>query len=184
MGGMTSSAFGREVKLGCSARAPRHFARYSCRALLGAALFFLGLVSQSFAASQSDPCNSLSFKQSAAISVSTATTTTVVTGVANKPVFVCGFAISIAGSASTASTASFEYSPNSACSSSTTALTGTFGSNDAAASTTPTVVSYGDAGSTIMTAPAGDYVCIVTSGNSVAVNGTLSYVVGSGQSFP
>jgi hypothetical protein len=169
----------------CGPRRTGWFPALATRLLLGAALF-LGLVSQSFAASQPDPCNSLSFKQSAAINVSSATTTNLVSAVANKPIFICGFAMSIAGSATTAASAKFEYGTtvSTACDTGAQALTGTFGSGDAAVSTTPTVVVAGDGGSTLATIPAGNQLCVVTAGNAVDVQGVVTVVQSSGASFP
>jgi len=100
-----------------------------------------------------------------------------VAGVANKQIYVCGFAISIAGSASSAATAQFETGTGAACVTTQVVLTGTFGSNDAAVSTVPTVINYGGANQTVMSASAaGNPICIVTAGTSVFVQGVLTYV--------
>ena len=121
-----------------------------------------------------DPC-SISAKSSAAINVVTATTTSIVAVSGTKVVYVCGFAVTIAGSATTAASAKFEYGTGAACSSPTD-LTGVFGSGDAAVSTTPTSVNYGDGHGTIMSGPSGAGICIVTAGNAVDVQGVLTYV--------
>jgi hypothetical protein len=147
--------------------------------LLCAALFLLGLCGAVSAAPWSDPCfnpsSGGSSKQSAVISVSSAATTNLVAVSGTTSVYVCGFALSIAGSATTAATASFEYGTSTSCTG-THALTGTFGSNDAAVSTTPTVVAYGDGNATVMSAPSANGICIVTTGNAVFVQGVLTYV--------
>lgn len=152
--------------------------------LLFAALFTLGLLAPAFAASTPDPCVSINSKNSVAISVSSATTTQLVALTAGHGIFVCGFTMTIAGSATTAATAQLEYAPNASCASSTTALTGTFGSNDAAVSTTPTQVSYGNGGATVLFVPPGNALCIVTAGNAVLTSGAVTYVQGSGNNFP
>jgi hypothetical protein len=158
------------------------WARWVARILLGAALT-LGCLAPAHAASQPDPCNSLSFKLSAPISVSSATTTSLVSLNANHSIFVCGFTMTIAGSASTAATAALEYGTGAACSSPTT-LTGTFGSGDAAASTTPTQVTYGDGTSTVAQVPPANGLCVVTTGTTVDVQGSVTYVQSSGSSYP
>lgn len=152
--------------------------------LLLSALLLLGLLAPAAAASQPDPCNSLSFKQSAAVSMSSATTTAIVALNANHGIFVCGFALTIAGSATTAATAALEYGTGTNCASNVTTLTGTFGSNDAAVSTTPTQVTYGDGTSTVATVPPASALCVVTVGNAVFVQGIITYVQGSGAGFP
>jgi hypothetical protein len=152
------------------------------RRLIFAALLALAAL-PAHAASIPDPCVSASFKQSVSISVASATTVSLVSVVANKDVYVCGFTLTIAGSASTAATAQLEYGTGAACSS-PTALTGAFGSNDAAVSTTPTQVTYGNGGATIMIVPPSSGLCIVTAGTTVAVAGVLTYVQSTGSSYP
>jgi hypothetical protein len=140
-----------------------------------AVLFLFSWFGAAFAASTPDPCASLNFHQSAAVSMNSATTTAIVTLNANHGIFVCSFAITIAG-ASPATTAGFEYGTGSNCASNVTALTGTFGSNDAAASTTPTQVTYGDGGHTIFSVPPGSGLCVVTTGAGSFVQGAVTYV--------
>lgn len=156
------------------------------RRLLVAALMLLGVLgaAPSFAASTPDPCVSLSFKNSAAINISSATTTAVVTLNANHSIFVCSFAFSIAGSATSAATAALEYGTGSNCAAGVQALTGTFGSNDAAVSTTPTVINMGNGGATLAIVPPGSGLCVVTTGTNVFVQGIVTYVYGSGSSYP
>lgn len=150
--------------------------------LIGLALL-LGLSAPCFAASTPDPCVSSNSKTSVAISVNSATTTSLVAVVAGHGVFVCGFVLNIPGSATSAATAQLEYGTGASCSSPTT-LTGAFGSNDAAVSTTPTTVQYGNGGATVAIAPPGNGVCLLTAGTTVLVTGILTYVQGSGSNFP
>jgi hypothetical protein len=122
-----------------------------------------------------DPCASSSLKSSAAVSMSSATTTNFAAVSATKQIYVCGFTLTIAGSATTATTAALEYGTGAACSTPTT-LTGTFGSNDAAVSTTPTQVTYGDGAATIAIVPVANGLCVVTTGTTVFTQGIITYV--------
>jgi hypothetical protein len=144
------------------------------RLLIGT-IILLGWLGSAYAASTPDPCSSLNFHQSASISVASSTTTSLVALNANHGIFVCGFTLTIAGSATSAATAQLEYGTGAACSS-PTALTGTFGSNDAAVSTTPTQVTYGDGGHTIFAVPPGSGLCVLTAGTSSFVQGVVTYV--------
>lgn len=122
-----------------------------------------------------DPCLT-GMKASVSISTSSAATAQLVTGNSGG-IYVCSLSLSIAGSATTAATAQLEYSKAASCGSGVTALTGTYGSNDAAVSTTPTVINYGG-NVTILFVPPGNNLCLVTAGNAVFVQGALSYAVG------
>jgi hypothetical protein len=77
-----------------------------------------------------------------------------------------------------------EYGKGSNCASNVTTLTGTFGSNDAAVSTTPTQVTLGTGGATIAIVPPRSGLCVVTTGNAVNVQGVVTYVQAMGQTFP
>ena len=123
-----------------------------------------------------DPCGSPSIaKSSAAISVTSATTTSLVAVSGSTTVYVCGFSISIAPSATSADTALFEYGTGAACSS-PTSLTGTFGNGDLTTAAPPAIVSYGGGGSTVFKSAASAGICIVTAGTTVNVQGVLTYV--------
>lgn len=122
-----------------------------------------------------DPC-SYNKKSSASINVASATTAAVVAISGSTTVYVCGFDFTIAGSATTATTAQLEYGTGTACVSTQTALTGTYGSGDAAVSTTPTYVSRGDGQATVLAGIASNGICIVTAGTTVKVAGSLTYV--------
>jgi hypothetical protein len=150
--------------------------------LLLAALFAFGLFSSApaHAASTPDPCVSLNAKSSVSIAVSSATTTSLVSLNATHGIYVCGFTLTIAGSATSASTAQFEYGTGAACSS-PTALTGTMGAGTA---TVPIQVTYGDGRGTIFVVPSGSGLCILTAGTTVLTEGVLTYVQGSGGTFP
>lgn len=123
-----------------------------------------------------DPCSpSFGRKKSVAIAVASATTTALVAVQGGASIYVCGFVMTIAGSATAATSAAFEYGTGAACTS-PTALTGTFGSGDAAASPDGLAVVYGGAGATIFTAPVSTGLCILTAGTTVLTEGVLTYV--------
>jgi len=121
-----------------------------------------------------DPC-SYQAKSSAAISVTSATTTSLVAVSGSTTVFVCGFSITIAPSGTAADTALFEYGTGAACSS-PTALTGTFGNGDLTTAVGVAPITYGTGGATIFKSAASNGVCIVTAGTTVNVQGVLSFV--------
>jgi hypothetical protein len=123
-----------------------------------------------------DPCQSSNVvKSSVAISITTATTTSLVSVSGSTTVYVCGFAVTIAPSATSADTLQFEYGTGAACSS-PTALTGTFGNGDLTTGAPPLPVSFGGAGQTIFKSAASAGICAVTGGTTVNVQGILSYV--------
>lgn len=124
--------------------------------------------------STSDPCGSAA-KSSVAISVGTAATTQLVAISGSLAIYVCGFAMTIAPSGTSADTALFEYGTSSNCTG-TNALTGTFGNGDLTSATGVLAVSHGGASQTIMKAPSANGLCIVTAGTAVNVQGVLSYV--------
>jgi hypothetical protein len=136
------------------------------------------------AASTPDPCVSAAFKQSAAVSMNSATTTAVVPLVANKGIWVCGFVLNVAGSASTAATATLEYGTGSNCAANITTLTGALGSGDAAVSTTPAVYVYGNGGASVAIVPPGSGLCVLTAGTTVLVTGIVTYVQSTGTDYP
>lgn len=122
-----------------------------------------------------DPCQSGVAKSSVPIAVATATTTSLVAVSGSTTVYVCGFSISIAPSATAADTALFEYGTSTNCTG-THALTGTYGDGDLTSAAPPIVVDYGNAGATIFKSAASAGVCIVTAGTAVSVQGVLTYV--------
>jgi hypothetical protein len=148
-----------------------------------AALLFLFLFSPAHAAGTPDPCNSLTQKQSVVVNQSSATTTQLVASNATHGIYVCGFALTIASSATTAATATLEYSAVASCASGTTALTGAMGAGVATANL-PLTVNAGNGGYTLFTIPPGSALCIVTAGNAVSTTGVLTYVQGSSNTFP
>lgn len=123
-----------------------------------------------------DPCQSPNIaKSSAAINVTSATTTSLVAVSGTTTVYVCGFSITIAPSAVTADTVLFEYGTGASCTS-PTALTGTFGNGDLTSTVGVAPISYGGGGATIFKSAASAGVCILTAGNAVNVQGVLTYV--------
>jgi hypothetical protein len=134
-----------------------------------------GSVSVANIAGTTDPCDNPSvLKSSVPINVVTPTTTSLVAVSGTKAVYVCGFTVTIAPSATSADTAQLEYGTGAACSS-PTVLTGSFGAGDVTTATGPTVISLADPG-TSMTAPASNGVCLLSAGTTVNIQGILQYV--------
>jgi hypothetical protein len=123
-----------------------------------------------------DPCTSNDNKSFVAISTTSATTASIVAASGSTVIYVCHFNLSIAGSATSAATAKLEFGTGSNCGSTQTAITGTYGSNDAVASATPTVISSGDGGFTLAASAAGNLLCLVTAGTSPFVEGMVTFV--------
>lgn len=121
-----------------------------------------------------DPCLT-GTKASAPINVTSATTTSLVAVSGATTVYVCGFTITIAPSATSADTALFEYGTGAACSS-PVALTGTFGNGDLTSAAPVVPVSYGGAGMTVFKSATSNGICILTAGTAVSVQGVISYV--------
>ncbi len=119
-----------------------------------------------------DPCETSGVaKSSVAIAVTSATTTSLVAVSGTKAVYVCGGAMTIAPSATSADTALLEYGTGASCTG-TTAMTGTFGNGDLTTSAPPLAVTLPSE----LVAPASQGVCIVTAGTAVNVQGYLTYV--------
>jgi hypothetical protein len=152
-------------------------------ALIPALLLLFGVLGPAHAAGTPDPCNSLTQKQSVVVNQSSATTTQLVALNATHGIYVCGFAITIASSATTAATATFEYSAVASCASGTTALTGPMGAGVATANL-PLSVNAGNGAYTLFTVPPGSALCILTAGNAVSTTGFVTYVQGTGNTFP
>jgi hypothetical protein len=124
-----------------------------------------------------DPCQSGAVaKSSAPINVTSATTTALVTVSGSTTVYVCGFDITIAPSATAADSAEFEYGSGTACATSPQALTGTFGAGDLTTAAPPTHVSYGGSGATIFKSAASNGVCLLSAGTTVNIQGVITYV--------
>lgn len=127
-------------------------------------------------AGSTDPCQNPSvIKSSAPVNISTATTTAVVAVSGSKAVYVCGGALTIAPSATSADTATFEYGSGTACATSPTALSGALGAGDLTSAAPPIVVPLGYGGMT-MTAPSATGLCILSAGTAVSIQGWITYV--------
>ena len=132
-----------------------------------------GLITASFSPAQvvvqanyGDPCkNPNATTSSFSISLASATTTAVAALSAGKSVYVCQF--TVAGT--TGGTVQLEYGTGATCGTGTTLLTG------AIAVTSAQPISMGWGGS-LVTAPAGNALCLVTGGTSTAVAGFISYI--------
>lgn len=120
-----------------------------------------------------DPCSGT--KSSAAINVTSATTTALVAVSGSTTVYVCGGVFTIAPSATSADTAQLEYGTGVACAGSPTVLTGTFGNGDLTTAAPPIVVPIGS-GATAIKSAASNGICIVTTGTTVNVQGFITYV--------
>lgn len=124
----------------------------------------------------SDPCqNPAISKSSAPVNVTTATTTAIVAVSGATSVYVCGGALTIAPSATSADTATIEYGSGTACATSPTALTGALGAGDLTSATSPIVVQIGYGGG-VMTAPSGTGLCVLSAGTAVSIQGWITYV--------
>lgn len=122
-----------------------------------------------------DPClNSSILKSSKAVSISSATTTSIVAVSGSTAVYICGGALTIAPSATTADTATLEYGTGASCTS-PTVLTGAFGAGDVTSAAPPIVVHLNSFG-TSMTVPASNGLCILSAGTAVSIQGFISYV--------
>lgn len=121
-----------------------------------------------------DPC-SFAAKSSAVINVTSALTTQLVAVSGSTSVYVCGFSLSIAPSATSADTAEFEYGTSTNCTG-THALTGTYGAGDLTTAAAPLPINYGGGNQTVFRAPASQGLCMVSVGTTVNIQGVLTYV--------
>jgi hypothetical protein len=121
-----------------------------------------------------DPC-SYAAKSSAPISVTSATTTSLVAVSGATVVYVCGISFTIAPSATSADTALFEYGTGATCTS-PTSLTGTYGNGDLTTAAPVVAINHGGGGQTIFKSAASAGVCILTAGTTVNIQGVLNYV--------
>lgn len=117
---------------------------------------------------QGDACqNYAAPKQAIPVSVATATTTLMVTGVAGYQAEICNYAFTLAG---TTPTAEFEAGTGATCGTNTVAIGGTM------APTSGTLLQDSGQG-ILMTAPAGDNICLVTTGTGASAQGNMNYVL-------
>jgi hypothetical protein len=122
-----------------------------------------------------DPCQAPSIaKLSKPVNITTATTTSIVAVSGSTAVYVCGATLTIAPSATTADTATFEYGTGAACTG-PVVLTGALGAGDLTTAAPPLHVTFADPG-TSMTAPSGNGICILSAGTTVNIQGILQYV--------
>lgn len=123
-----------------------------------------------------DPCQSPNIaKSSVAISIATATTTSLVGVSGSTTVYVCGFVFTASQVITTANTLVFEYGTGATCTS-PTALTGTLGAGGITAGE-PILVHAGNAGQTIFKSAASAGICALTAiGASGSFQGVLTYV--------
>lgn len=125
------------------------------------------------AAGFTDPClNAGVLKSSVVINITSATTTSLVSAVSGKAVYVCGMSLTISQVATTANTLQLEYGTGGTCGSGTTGMTGTFGSGGVTAAS-PLFVAMPE----VQATPAANGVCAVTTiGASASFEGVLTYV--------
>lgn len=123
-----------------------------------------------------DPCQSPNIaKSSVAISIATATTTSLVGVSGSTTVYVCGFVFTASQVITTANTLVFEYGTGATCTS-PTALTGTLGAGGITAGE-PILVHAGNAGQTIFKSAASAGICALTAiGASGSFQGVLTFV--------
>lgn len=123
-----------------------------------------------------DPCQSTGYvKSSVAVSIASATTTQVVALSGSKIVYVCMWTLTINSSATTASSVVFEYGTGASCGTGTTTLTGAMGTENAAAGAGMLLVNGPFSGSAFQT-PAGNALCLLTAGTTVALHGQITFV--------
>lgn len=119
-----------------------------------------------------DPCLSPAvLKATVPISLSGAGTTQLVPVSGILAVYVCGGALSIAPSATSADSALFEYGTSTDCTG-THALTGTFGSGDLTTTAPPLAIHL----TSELVTPASQGFCIVAAGTTVNIQGYITYV--------
>jgi len=120
-----------------------------------------------------DPCQAPGVaKNSVAINIGSATTTSLVGVSGSTSVYVCGFTVNILGLATTAGTIQFEFGSGASCTG-PTALTGTMAGTTTAG--TQSTISYAP-GHTAFKGAASSGICAVTTGASPSFQGVLTYV--------
>lgn len=127
-------------------------------------------------AGQTDPCQvPTATKSSAAINVSSATTTQLVAPVAGKAVFVCGFDFTISQVVTTANTLDFITGTGGTCAGSTVTNSGLYGAGGVTAGIPIHIQSAGSG--TVFAAAVASGVCAVTAiGASGSFQGILTFV--------
>ena len=131
-----------------------------------------GTISVSFSPAQvvvqanyGDPCkNPNVVTSSAAINITSATTTALVAPLTGKSVYVCQLSVTVAGASATVL---LEYGTGATCGTGTTSLTGTF------AGGTNSLISMGWGGAIVAT-PASNALCLVS--GATGIQGVVSYV--------
>ena len=121
-----------------------------------------------------DPCQNPNVaKSSAAVSLSSATTGTIVAGVTGKVIYVCDFTASLSGTAANAVTAKLfsGATTTNPCDTSSADKTGTFTPTGAAGS--PIHMGFGG---TVFSVSSGKSLCSVTTGTSPGLYGSITYV--------
>lgn len=133
-------------------------------------------IAQTNTPGSTDPCQSPSaLKQSAAINISSATTTQLVAPVAGKAVFVCGFDLTISQVVTTANTLDFITGTGATCGGSTVTNTGLYGAGGVTAGIPIHVQSSGSG--TVFQAASASGVCAVTAiGASGSFQGIITFV--------
>ena len=123
-----------------------------------------------------DPCQSPNVaKSSAVIGITSATTTALVAVSGSTTIYACGYDFTISEVITTANTLAFEYGTGTACATSPTALTGTFGAGGVVAAA-PLHISYAP-GHTVFKTPASSGLCALTAiGASGTFQGVITYV--------
>jgi hypothetical protein len=120
-----------------------------------------------------NPCLTQSVApQSAVISVAAAGTSALVPVSGTTSVYVCGFSFTLPSIMTTAATAAIEYGSGTACATSPTAMTGTYGGGGIVSGNNITV----NQSTPLAKTPSGNGVCLVAAGTTVSVQGVLSYV--------
>jgi len=133
-------------------------------------------VSVANTAGSTDPCqNPAVLKSSAKIQLTTTTAAALVALASGKTVYVCGFAATIQGSATTVGTLQFEYGTQTTnpCDTGATTLTGAFAGNITA--NVPTAIES-PGGYTLFSSAASNQLCAVATGTTISVQGYITYV--------
>jgi hypothetical protein len=122
-----------------------------------------------------DPCaSSGTIKQHTKANITTATTTTLVVGVPQQTIYVCGFLLNMVATASTTDTLLFEQGTSGTCAT-PAAISATYSSGSLAAGATN--LTFGNAGATLLAASTGSDVCALTTvGTTPAIALDFTYV--------
>lgn len=126
-------------------------------------------------AGASDPCQDVSaIKQSAAIAISTATTTQLVALSGTTNIYVCSYQ-AVAG-AGTNPSFQFVYGTGASCGTGTTSLTGAMATGVTVSATAPGPIFESSGGNTMLKTAAGNALCVTTGGTTPNFQGWVSYV--------